>query len=520
MSRVLETIRRSVALLLAGVLSIGAGAQSAVSGGLTEVNGAATPGDEVVLGVDGEQMVLLVHPGKAPKDWFGAETRIATWDGAPWKVVRPAVWGRVPQHHAAWADAGTLIHLDIDPGHGMAVLSTVRQGRLYVSLSTRITGDAWSVPWPVPALVGFNGDAAFAVFDTQEGREGDLLVALRPEMKGNASLPTPDAGHWKGGYDMARIARKGGYTHWALLDALNAAGNDMALVPGPGQGGWFSAQRLGGAGGLDPWWCPQIPVGAEMPEALGGGRLTGHTLEVTCRGERIKGLAWQVSLESGFPVGRFKPGTDGLTDLGALVAGERYRFDLLGRPPEFCAQPVAEWRDGAGQLMRRFSLGGANWSLSFLSTLALPGWQLPERDRSRLPEVASEARSGPAADWVVFHGLGSVSITMQDRDQLRAMAKRMVLHPEDVIQIVGHASHDGQTEANALLAEERARHVAAHLEFAGLSSSQIRFEGKGDLIPLEQCPPGVSCPQDMLARSRRTELYIRIGTRSDGGGMQ
>jgi len=486
----------------------------------THVKGAAGTGDEVVLGVDGTQLFMLVHPTEAPLDWEGADTRMATLDGAPWRAVRPEVWGTVPQQAEAWKGAGRIIHLDIDPLSGMAVLTAMAGGKSTIWLSARSGEDTWSEPWKVPALEAFDGLAAFAGFDGQQGREGDILVALRPNMEAREALPQPSEGVWKGGYDMARIHRLGGYSQWTLLDPINTAGDEMSLVAAPGVGGWLSAERLGGEGGLDVWWCPEIPEGSKALPAAGEGFLTGHKLEVRCGSERIKGLSWQVTAEAGFPVCRAKPDAEGAVDLSMLEAGRSYAFNLLGRPPEFCRSATAEWRDERGQLVRRFNLGGSTWSLSFIATLALPGWSVMGGDQSELPEVADRLTTDRLADWIVFHDLGAVGVTKEDRDQLKAFAGQLAARPSDVVLIVGHASSDGEPEANAVLAAERARHVAAQLEFAGLPSSQIRFEGKGDLLPMEACPPGVACPEGSLARSRRTELYIRIGTRADGGPMQ
>ena len=156
----------------------------------THVKGAAGTGDEVVLGVDGTQLFMLVHPTEAPLDWEGADTRMATFDGAPWRLVQPEVWGTVPQQAEAWKEAGQIIHLDIDPFSGMAVLTAVTGSKSAIWLSARNGEDPSTEPWKVPALEAFDGLAAFAGFDGQEGREGDILVALRPNMEARGIAAT------------------------------------------------------------------------------------------------------------------------------------------------------------------------------------------------------------------------------------------------------------------------------------------------------------------------------------------
>ena len=527
----------TVALLIAATLSVGA--QPVVK----LLKRAATPGDELVLGVDGDHLILLVHPDRATAQWLGSETRMAQLDGAPWAVTLPEVWGHVPQRTDAWSELGKIVHLDVDLDWGMAVLSVHSEGGGQVMFAGKTGHDnpTWGRPWDVPALSRFSGTCGFAVFDDQPGREGDLLVSLRPKMRGGAEALVPVSGQWKGGYDLARIRRKGGYTDVLLLDAINSPANEMALVSGPDGGGWLSTERLKGAGGLDPWWVSAIPEGGEAAISDLNNTLVGHTLQVRCGREALVEAVWQVT-SGGMPVRQLRSNTEGKVDLGVLSADRRYGFEWVGETPDDCLEAVAEWRDAEGRLLRRVKLAGTAWSLSLLTTMPLGGWRALRGDRSRLPVVTSgtvtqnvtEPRNmerGPTsnvttlasnepADWVVFHGVGQLTLTPQDRDHIRSLAVQLRGRPNDVIRITGHASIDGDPQTNAALAAERARHVAAQLEFAGLQAAQIRFEGMGTRQPLVKCPPGVVCPSDALERSRRTELHIEHGKRADGRAMQ
>lgn len=486
------------------------------SAALRHVHEASSEGDEVVIGFERNHLVLKVHPGKAGRDWAGSETRMARLDQSPWQVALPEVWGIVPKLESAWSDLGGVFHLDIDPYEHMALICAMEEerGRLWLSSRSASSGMNWSPPWAIPALEDFDGSCAFAVFDMHPGREGDLLVALRPLMLAPGESLVPDAGRWKGGYDVARIPRRGGYREVFLLDDVNTPADEMALVPGPDGGGWLSTERLDGLGGLDPWWCPRVPYGSGDVAEETGESLTGHRFEVRCGGQRIRGLAWQVSDGSGTPLVRLGSDSRGWVKLDALRADEQYNFTLIGRAPSHCPGAEALWRDADDRVIRRFPLGGETWNLSFLSTLPLGGWRDMLPDGSSLPDItAQRVRNQPKADWIVFHGLGDRGLSTVDRDQIRALAMHLKTRPDDVVHVVGHASKDGDAQSNARLAMERARHVAGQLEFAGLSSSQIRFEGLGDQKPLTDCPPGIHCPDGELARSRRTELHVRIGGR-------
>lgn len=525
-----------LALFIAAVVPLGAQPDMKL------LEQAATSDDEVVLGLDGVHLMLRTRPQGESGSVWGGETRMAQLDGTPWAVTLPEVWGHVPQRERAWEGLGETVHLDIDPGWGMAVITLHSEGAGRVMFAGKTGRDdpAWGRPWNVPALARFSGTCGFAVFDVHPGREGDLLVALRPKMRGGTETLVPAAGQWKGGYDMARIPRNGGYTEVMLLDAINSAADEVALVPGPDGGGWLSAERLRGAGGLDPWWVASIPEGSEAVNAPSEGMLAGHTLQVKCGGQAVLNAVWQVKVD-GVPLSQLQSDALGYADLSALGADKRYAFEWVGRTPVSCSDAVAEWRGADGRLLRRMELAGAAWSLSLLTAMPLGGWRPLGGDHSRLPRVhsATESRvveqpsvvrdsmaewapasSNEPAAWVVFHRVGQMALSPQDRIHIRTLAGQLKGRPRDVIRITGHASIDGDPQTNLTLASERARHVAAQLEFAGLQAAQIRFEGMGTSQPLNVCPPGVVCPEDKLERSRRTELHIERGKGGDGRAMQ
>ena len=143
-----------------------------------------------------------------------------------------------------------------------------------------------------------------------------------------------------------------------------------------------------------------------------------------------------------------------------------------------------------------------------LTALDVGSWQVRPTDRSRLPRLAPIHNANLEAKWVVFHAIGSPGIRPGDSQRLKAWANEWKQSTEGQVLVMGHASVDGDPEDNRKLANERARQVAAQLEFAGLSPDQIRVEGWGSERPLLRCPEGVRCPPGDQERSRRTELYL------------
>lgn len=473
------------------------------------VSSLASPQDDIVVGSDGRQVIQRVRHGQ-DVPWSEAVTRLALVDGAPWKCTVPRDWDRKPLERENWTSVGDIVHVDIDPRQGMAVISTVQGGEMDVWLSAEDDQGTWTVPWPLPALAGWQGDAAFAMFDVTEGREGDVLLALRPQDGGVAGLEA--TGQWKGGFDVARVRRRGGYHTVTFLDAVNTSGDEWALAPHLTGGGWLSAERIGGAGGVDPWWCADIPLGTEVPDEAPDW--SGHTMVFLCSGQPAQGTVWAVEdAISGTPVLRMMTDADGAMSMDRLPRDRDLDWKMVRNPPRTCPNAMLEWRDSDGRVVQRFPLAAGTWSVRMLAAMGLGAWTIPCRDASTLPTLASQKQEVEGPQWLVFHPAGSAALDWEDERRLTQWAAQLRAHPEDRVLVVGHASTDGPEAANVALAEERARSVAARLEFAGLPSSQIRFEGRGSRRPLTTCPAGMDCPEDPQARSRRTELLLLFGDR-------
>ena len=470
----------------------------------------ATAGHELVLGTDGHKIVLLTTPNETEgrPNWAKGETRIAELQAGPGSSDVPKAWGRVPTRDAAWADVGDILHVDIDPTSGMAVISAVERTRLSIWLSARQPDGLWTPPWPVPLLEFWRGDAAFAMFDVQSGREGDLLVALRPNEDG--AVHPAFEGAWTGGFDVVRIPRRGNYARAHILTALNSPGDEWALAPHPLAGGWLATDGRSGAGGVDPWWVRHLP-GAEGEETTAAETkmLAGHALTVRCAGEPIAGVRWTLEDDgTRMPVTELISDADGRVALDGLSIDRGTRW-VAERPAGIsCPTAMAEWTDGSGQVIQRFSLMGDVWRLNLLAAMAIGGWEVNAIDRTTLPVLSPVVAGNRPADWVVFHAMGSPSVSKQGSIDLKAWALECRRAEDVQVLVMGHASPDGRAQDNVRLAKERARQVAAYLEFAGVPPQRIRVEGHGSDRPMVRCPEGVDCPESLAERSRRTELYL------------
>lgn len=474
------------------------------------LTGGSTAGHELVLGTDGRQVVLLTtsaavdgHP-----DWAKGTTRIAALQSGPSASGVPKAWGRVPTRDAAWAGVGEILHVDIDPASGMAVISALHRKRFGIWLSARRPDGLWTPPWPVPVLEFWKGQAAFAMFDVQSGREGDLLVALMPDAQG--MVHSEFEGTWSGGFDVVRIPRRGNYARAQILTGLNSPKDEWALAPHPVAGGWLATDGPSGAGGVDPWWIPDVPGvdHKDAPEEKAAW-LAGHTLTVRCAGEPIAGVRWTLEdAGTGMPVAELVSDGDGRVALDGLPVDRGTRW-VAGRPEgASCATAMAEWTDSAGRVIQRFTLIGDVWRLNLLAIMAIDGWAVHAIDRSSLPALSRLVEGNRPADWVVFHAVGSATVSKQGAIDLKGWAMECRQSEDVQVLVMGHASPDGLAQDNVRLAKERARQVAAHLEFAGVPPQRIRVEGHGSDRPMVRCPEGVDCPESLAERSRRTELYL------------
>ena len=466
----------------------------------------ATAGDELVLGTDGWQVVLFSAPPEDSLDWTKAQTRIAHLASGPWQTKSPRSWGRVPVRDEAWSDLGHVVHVDIDLPSNMAIISAVKQGRFSVWISAKRSDKTWTKPWAVPILKDWPGQAAFGMFDIQRDREGDILVALRPDE------PTDSEGNfhgaWAGGFDLVRIPRRGNYQEAYILTELNTLQDEWSLAPHPTSGGWLASDGRGGKGGVDPWWISTLPSGRVADEKTEVS-LMGQSLVVQCGDEPLSGVRWTLEdAQTGMPVAELLSDVNGRVALDGLRADRGTRWVATPPTSTGCNQAMAVWMNADGQVVQRFSLTGEVWRLNLLAALALDAWRVQAIDLSRLPELSPLIQPNQPADWVVFHSVGSPLVPAQEVAELKAWALKCKEKGDGHVLIMGHASPDGNAQNNVQLAKERARQVAIQLEFAGVSPQRIRVEGHGFNRPMVQCPSGMACPEGVQERSRRTELYL------------
>lgn len=474
---------------------------------LEQVPGASSAAHDVVLGSDGKQMILLRQPTDELLIGNRSNTFVAAIQGGPKSVSPPKSVALVPEQHKAWEALGRLLHVDIDPASEMAVLSVESGGRYSVWFSGKKKDGSWSNPWPVPAIKASGGQAIFAMFDVHSGREGDVLCGYKPSLD-SAGFQNERKGKWKGGYDIVRVPRRGGHNALWFLDAVNTTADEWALAPHPVRGGWLSAERLKGLGGVDAWWCADVPLD-EATLTHAGEFLEGHTLTVLCGVEPIGGVQWTIQdAKTGSVLTQFSTDSLGVAKMSALRRDGHFLWTAA--PVAGCGQALAIWKDANGEVVHRFALMGESWQLNMLAAMAVGTWRVQPLDRSGLPRLSPLHSTGVKADWVVFHAVGSPLLPSKDLRLLKAWAIEWASakSANDQVLVMGHASADGDPEANRILAKERARQVAVQLEFAGLAPEQIRVEGWGADRPLLRCPPGLNCPKGERQRSRRTELYL------------
>ena len=71
------------------------------------------------------------------------------------------------------------------------------------------------------------------------------------------------------------------------------------------------------SGGVDAWWCPELPIDERIPES--NSAMAGHTMTVECEGTPIPGVSWRVQdLETGTVVDQVVTDLDGVAGLDRL----------------------------------------------------------------------------------------------------------------------------------------------------------------------------------------------------------
>ena len=286
-----------------------------------------TPADEVVLGSDGRQLILLTRQGGRPK--IGPrQTRIAAIEGAPWTSGLPRMGaGAEPRTGLGAGGENWFMWTSIPAWHGRHQCALDR--RLTVWLSGRRPDGLWSSPWPLPGLNSLKGQATFAMFDPIRSRGGSWWPCGRIQVRG---------GHPRGRLVRGRLgcgahASSRNYSARVVLGRPQHAANEWASGPAPASGGWLARSGWPVAVAWMPWWCPGLPLNEQRH--FGDPSLAGHTLTVQCEGipvlrrmsrevvEVTTGIRW-MKLFTDAPRGPHG---------GAFDRGKRYRWSARSVRP-------------------------------------------------------------------------------------------------------------------------------------------------------------------------------------------
>ena len=85
-------------------------------------------------------------------------------------------------------------------------------------------------------------------------------------------------------------------------------------------------------------------------------------------------------------------------------------------------------------------------------------------------------------EGVNFHS-GSARLTADAKAVLDNIAQQMKTCPDFKVKIVGHTDSQGSAKLNEKLSLARAKSVAAYLQKQGVASTQMTYEGKGEVSP-------------------------------------
>jgi len=111
--------------------------------------------------------------------------------------------------------------------------------------------------------------------------------------------------------------------------------------------------------------------------------------------------------------------------------------------------------------------------------------------------------------------LNKSDLTSATAAELKTIAGICAGHSDLGIVLVGYADARGNLSSNKDLSLKRAKEVKKYLVLRGvLKNSIISVEGQGAAGFLNDCGPGVDCPEEQHMQNRRVELiFVRISTK-------
>jgi outer membrane protein OmpA-like peptidoglycan-associated protein len=252
---------------------------------------------------------------------------------------------------------------------------------------------------------------------------------------------------------------------------INTKGDEgMLVVSLDGKTGYFASDRAGGRGGLDIYTF-------EMPAHARPQPVTYAKATVTdaLSGKPLIAKVELVDLASGQTAISANTRHDG-TFLVCLPAGKSYGLNVSKEKYLFYSE---------------------NFDLKGTATA-----DKPFLFKAELQPLGAEAVAGkPIVLRNVFFETGSAALKPESVTELDRLAQLLSETPELRIQINGHTDNVGNSAANQLLSEARAKAVLDYLIGKGVGAERLRFRGFGAGKPIDtnDTPEG-------RALNRRTEF--------------
>nr|WP_298796179.1 OmpA family protein [uncultured Acetobacter sp.] len=111
--------------------------------------------------------------------------------------------------------------------------------------------------------------------------------------------------------------------------------------------------------------------------------------------------------------------------------------------------------------------------------------------------ILAACASQPGRKYVVFFSNQSVELNDTAKNVIAEAARKAQSHPGSIVQVEGYAAAGGDLSADALIAIQRAKLVAAELHEDGVSGDRIR-----------QTPRAPTNGEGMTVGARRVEIEL------------
>ncbi|TDK28772.1 outer membrane protein assembly factor BamE [Luteimonas aestuarii] len=215
------------------------------------------------------------------------------------------------------------------------------------------------------------------------------------------------------------------------------------------------------------------------------------------------------------------PNVDSLRTVGSGVTKDQLYY-LLGRPHfREALYGVREWDylfhfrtpEGIVTCQYKVIFDTAHRGQSFHWAPASCADMLAKQAPAAVAAPAAETRIELSADALfAFAKSGRGDILDNGRQQLAAIADRLLTARDVQVRVIGHTDRIGSDAANQALSQRRAETVRQFFIDRGISASSITAEGRGEFQPVT-----TGC-SDALARQalvqclqpdRRVELFVR-----------